>query len=53
MKHLFEPVRLGNITLKNRLVMTAMSTCYAGPGGQVTDRLTEYYATRARGGSDL
>lgn len=53
MKHLFEPVRLGNITLKNRLVMTAMSTCYAGPGGQVTDRLTEYYATRARGGVGL
>ncbi len=53
MKQLFEPVRLGKITLKNRLVMTAISTGYASPGGQVTDRLTEYYATRAKGGVGL
>lgn len=33
--------------------MTAMSTCFAGPSGQVTDRLTEYYAARASGGAAL
>ncbi len=53
MSRLFEPVTLGSLRLKNRLVMTAMSTCFAGPGGEVTDRLVEYYATRAGGGVGL
>jgi 2,4-dienoyl-CoA reductase-like NADH-dependent reductase (Old Yellow Enzyme family)/thioredoxin reductase len=44
---------MGSLTLKNRLVMTAMSTCFAGPAGQVTERMTEYYATRAAGGVGL
>jgi 2,4-dienoyl-CoA reductase-like NADH-dependent reductase (Old Yellow Enzyme family)/thioredoxin reductase len=52
-KRLFESVTLGNLKLNNRLVMTAMSTCYAGPTGQVTDRLIEYYAARASGGASL
>ena len=46
---IFEPVRIGPLELKNRLVMTAMSTRLAGPRGEVTDRLTEYYAVRAAG----
>jgi len=53
MSKLFEPVRLGPLTLKNRLVMTAMSTRFAGPKGQVTERLIEYYAVRAAGGVGL
>ena len=53
MNRLFEPVRLGDLILKNRLVMTAISTCFAGPRGEVTDRLIEYYATRAAGGVGL
>ena len=53
MNKLFDSVHLGSITLKNRLVMTAMSTCFAGPGGRVTNRLIEYYATRAAGGVGL
>ncbi len=53
MKRLFEPVLLGPVLLKNRLVMTAMSTGFAGPRGQVTERLIEYYATRATGGVGL
>jgi 2,4-dienoyl-CoA reductase-like NADH-dependent reductase (Old Yellow Enzyme family)/thioredoxin reductase len=52
-KELFEPIRLGPLTLKNRLVMTAMSTCFATVKGEVTERLREYYATRAAGGAAL
>lgn len=48
--NLFEPYHVGRLELKNRLVMTAMSTRLAGPKGEVTDRLTEYYAVRAAGG---
>ncbi len=53
MSTLFEPIRLGSLTLKNRLTMTAMSTRFAGIQGEVTDRLIEYYATRAAGGTAL
>lgn len=47
---LFERARIGPLELKNRLVMTAMTTRLAGPRGEVTDRLAEYYAVRAAGG---
>ncbi len=50
---LFEPVWLGHLELKNRLVMTAMSTRFAGPRGETTERLIEYYAARAAGGVGL
>lgn len=50
---LFEPVALGSRTVKNRLTMTAMSTCFAGPAGEVTDRLVGYYARRTQGGVGL
>ncbi|MCE5337033.1 MAG: FAD-dependent oxidoreductase [Desulfobacteraceae bacterium] len=53
MNVLFQPIRLGPLTLKNRLLMTAMSTRFAGPRGQATERLTEYYAARAAGGTAL
>jgi len=38
--------------LKNRIVMTAMHLGYT-LGGEVTDRLLEFYALRARGGVGL
>ena len=38
--------------LKNRIVMTAMHLGYT-PGGEVTDRLVEFYTLRARGGVGL
>jgi 2,4-dienoyl-CoA reductase-like NADH-dependent reductase (Old Yellow Enzyme family)/NADPH-dependent 2,4-dienoyl-CoA reductase/sulfur reductase-like enzyme len=50
---LFMPGQMGRLTLKNRLVMTAMSTGFAGAGGRVSNRLTEYYAVRAAGGAGL
>ena len=53
MNRLFETVRLGPLVLKNRLTMTAMSTRFAGGQGEATDRLTEYYAARAAGGTAL
>ena len=47
---LFETFSLGPVRLKNRLIMNAMTTGFAGPGGTVTDKLIEYYAARAAGG---
>ncbi|ODU28565.1 MAG: hypothetical protein ABT15_12915 [Pseudonocardia sp. SCN 73-27] len=46
---LFEPVRLGPLALKNRLVMAPMGTCLDN-GGHITDDTVAYYERRARGG---
>lgn len=51
--HLFQPARIGNLELKNRLVMAPMATNYGSEEGFVTERQIAYYAARARGGTGL
>jgi 2,4-dienoyl-CoA reductase (NADPH2) len=46
---LFEPVRMGRLTLRNRLVMAPMGTCLDA-GGHITDDTIAYYRRRAEGG---
>ncbi|MEM3585901.1 MAG: FAD-dependent oxidoreductase [Candidatus Jordarchaeaceae archaeon] len=50
---LFEPVNIGNVELRNRLVMPPMGTNFASEDGSVTNRIIEYYRERARGGVGL
>ena len=50
---LFEPFRLGELELKNRIVMPPMVTNYGSADGFVTEQLKDYYAARARGGTSL
>jgi 2,4-dienoyl-CoA reductase-like NADH-dependent reductase (Old Yellow Enzyme family)/thioredoxin reductase len=50
---LFEPGKIGDMELKNRLVMPAMVTCYATYEGEVSERMLHYYAERAKGGVGL
>src|SRR4030066_881218 len=50
---LLEPIRVGSLQLKNRIVMAPMATHYADESGAGTDRLKTYYAERARGGVGL
>jgi 2,4-dienoyl-CoA reductase-like NADH-dependent reductase (Old Yellow Enzyme family)/thioredoxin reductase len=52
-KKLFEPLKIKNIELRNRLVMSAACTEYGTEDGYVTDRLVNYYAERAKGGTAL
>ena len=50
--HLFSPLRLGSLTLKNRVLMGSMHTGLEDlPGG--FERLAAFYAERARGGVSL
>lgn len=51
-KKLFEPIKLGNVELKNRVVMLGMSTGL-GDNYSVTDRLVDFYSARAKGGTAL
>ncbi|MBM2832198.1 MAG: NADH:flavin oxidoreductase/NADH oxidase [Dehalococcoidia bacterium] len=50
---LLEPIDLGGMRLKNRMVMPAMSIGMATDDGYVTERLLDYFEERARGGVGL
>ncbi len=50
--YLFSPIKINTMELKNRIVMTAMHLGYT-PVGEVTDRLIDFYALRAKGGVGL
>lgn len=48
LERLFEPIQIGSMRLKNRLVMAPMGTEYADDKGMVTPRQIIYYVERAR-----
>lgn len=51
MAGLFDSVTLGDLTLRNRIVMSALTRCRAQhPGGLATPEMAEYYALRADAG---
>ena len=47
---LFEPGKIGTMTIKNRGVMAPMGSNLAGNDGNATDRQIKYYQARAKGG---
>jgi 2,4-dienoyl-CoA reductase (NADPH2) len=47
------PLQLRGRELANRLVLAPMSVGYGGLDGQVTERVVEHYARRARGGAAM
>ncbi|SVB51036.1 uncharacterized protein METZ01_LOCUS203890, partial [marine metagenome] len=44
---------IGNLDLKNRIIMTAMGSNFAGEDGHTTEKLEAYYEERAKGGVGL
>lgn len=51
--HLLSPGRIGNLSLRNRMVMTAMGTNFGEEDGSAGSRIRDYYVARARGGAGL
>ncbi len=47
---LFVPLTVGNLTIKNRLVLPPMVVNLASPSGECTGDTVAYYEARARGG---
>jgi 2,4-dienoyl-CoA reductase-like NADH-dependent reductase (Old Yellow Enzyme family)/thioredoxin reductase len=47
---LFEPGRIGNVALKNRIIKAPQHTGLANADGTITDRLLRYYKEVAQGG---
>jgi len=50
---LFESVRIGPLTLRNRLFKTAAESCYIDASGEVTRELLHFYESLAAGGAGL
>lgn len=53
LKLLSSPLRIGRLTVKNRIVMPPMNTNFSNENGAVTPQMTEYFARRAKGGAGL
>jgi 2-enoate reductase len=53
MATLFEKVKIGNLELKNRIVMAPMGFAHTDPDGGYSDRQIDYYEARAKGGFGL
>lgn len=53
-KHIFSPLKIGNVRCENRIAMAPMATLgYGNFGGGLSQRTIDYYLERARGGVGL
>ena len=52
-RNLFQPIQIGKLELKNRIVMLAMTTGYGESDETVSDRLVSFFTERAKGGAGL
>ena len=48
--HLFQPITINGMTVKNRLVMPPMGTNFANPDHSVSEKYKRYFEARAKGG---
>ena len=48
MPRLQDPLKVGSLELKNRIVMPPMATMLANQGGEVTDWLVKHYVERSK-----
>jgi 2,4-dienoyl-CoA reductase-like NADH-dependent reductase (Old Yellow Enzyme family)/thioredoxin reductase len=51
--YLFSPGQIGTLSVKNRVVMTAMGTGLANKDGTVNEKMISFYEARAKGGTGL
>lgn len=50
---LFQSYQLGRLTLRNRILQTPLSVCYADAEGYVTRQMIDHYSRRAAGGAAM
>jgi len=53
LKHLFSPIKISAMELRNRIVMPAMGSGLGSPDSSPSDATIGYYAARAKGGTGL
>ena len=50
---LLSSLKIGSMTVKNRVIMAPMNTNYANPDGSISKRFADYFIERAKGGVGL
>ncbi|WP_027966232.1 dimethylglycine demethylation protein DgcA [Halomonas halocynthiae] len=50
---MFQPIQLGKLTIRNRVISTAHAEVIATDGGMTTERYVKYYEEKAKGGIGL
>ena len=53
MTTLFDPIQMGDLSLKNRIIMAPLTRCRASEGRVPNALMAEYYAQRATAGMIL
>ena len=53
LKNLFSPMKIGNLEIPNRLVVSAMVTIYCNDDGTATEKYIGYHEAKAKGGWGL
>lgn len=53
MSSIKDPIRIGNMVVKNRMVLPPMNSNYSNELGGVTPQMIEFYADRAKNGVGL
>ncbi len=53
LKHIFEPLTIGNLVLKNRFVVPPMVSNYANEDGTCSEQFIAYHEEKAKGGWGL
>jgi len=49
MINLLKPAKIGNVTIKNRIILPSMCLYYSDENGNVTDKLKGFIERRAKG----
>jgi NAD(H)-dependent 7beta-hydroxy-3-oxo-delta4-cholenoic acid oxidoreductase len=52
-RHLFTPIQIGNMVVRNRIVMPPMHMGYGTMDGTISEKYVDYYEARAKGGAGL
>ncbi|MGI5849928.1 MAG: FAD-dependent oxidoreductase [Christensenellales bacterium] len=53
LKHIFAPIKIGNVKIKNRFFVSPMVTNYCTNDGKATETFIAYHEARAKGGWGL
>ncbi len=52
-ENLFREIKIGRVTLRNRIVMPPMVMCYASSEGEINEQVIAHFEARAKGGVGL
>ena len=51
--HVFTPIKIGPVTIKNRIALPSMCVFFCDPDGPMNDTFYDYVEERVRGGAGL